>query len=164
MTILDDLLALLPDNTSGAIDAADLREIVSTIWEHGSIVEARVSALESNNTGTGSVSITGVWNLSSSAGAVPSAKSMTCDTGDFTTASWLRFAVPDKNGVDLTAAITGATRIFGQQKKDSRTWVNLNVTGLATSAGSYVEVPVNVVEFETGGVSPWGEAIVVFVV
>lgn len=31
-TTLDDLLDLLPDNTAGAIDAADLREIVSVLW------------------------------------------------------------------------------------------------------------------------------------
>jgi hypothetical protein len=30
---LDDLLALLPDNDTGAIDAADLRTIVTELWQ-----------------------------------------------------------------------------------------------------------------------------------
>lgn len=31
-TTLDDLLALLPDNQTGAITAADLREVVTGLW------------------------------------------------------------------------------------------------------------------------------------
>ena len=29
---LDDLLALLPDNNTGSIDASDLRTIVTALW------------------------------------------------------------------------------------------------------------------------------------
>lgn len=36
-TTLDDLLALLPDNTSGQISAADMRQIVSVLWGKGSL-------------------------------------------------------------------------------------------------------------------------------
>ena len=35
MTTLDDLLALLPDNTTGEISAADLRTVVTGLWNHG---------------------------------------------------------------------------------------------------------------------------------
>lgn len=33
-TTLDELLALLPDNSTGAIDAADLREVVTGLWDY----------------------------------------------------------------------------------------------------------------------------------
>lgn len=33
MATLAELLALLPDNTTGEIDAADMREIVTALWE-----------------------------------------------------------------------------------------------------------------------------------
>ena len=36
-TTLDELLALLPDNTSGQISAADMRQIVSVLWGKGSL-------------------------------------------------------------------------------------------------------------------------------
>lgn len=34
MPNLDDLLALLPDNDSGQISAADMREIVTGLWDY----------------------------------------------------------------------------------------------------------------------------------
>lgn len=37
---LDDLLALLPDNTSGAIDAADLRTVVTELWNKAAAADA----------------------------------------------------------------------------------------------------------------------------
>jgi hypothetical protein len=36
-TTLDDLLALLPDNASGQISAADMRQIVTVLWGKGSL-------------------------------------------------------------------------------------------------------------------------------
>jgi hypothetical protein len=36
-TTLDDLLALLPDNDTGAIDAADLRTAVTALWYKSAI-------------------------------------------------------------------------------------------------------------------------------
>lgn len=34
---LDDLLALLPDNASGQISAADMRQVVTVLWAKGSL-------------------------------------------------------------------------------------------------------------------------------
>lgn len=39
MTTLDDLLALLPDNETGQITAADLRTVVSELWVHSYLAE-----------------------------------------------------------------------------------------------------------------------------
>jgi hypothetical protein len=169
MATLDELLALLPDNDVGAIDAADLRAVVEGIFELGAAVEARVSALElevadlAGSVGTG-VSVTGLWSIDTRVNATPNTKSVTCDTGIFDTASWLRFAIPDKNGADLTAAALGAKRILAQQKKDGSSYVYYDVTGVASDHGSYVEVPVTVTDSASGGGNPWGEAIVVFVI
>jgi hypothetical protein len=40
---LADLLALLPDNRSGEISAADLREVVTGLWEYTAQVQAALS-------------------------------------------------------------------------------------------------------------------------
>lgn len=45
MTVLDDLLALLPDNTAGEISAADMREIVTELWNYTVSVQAMVNTL-----------------------------------------------------------------------------------------------------------------------
>lgn len=40
---LDDLLALLPDNTTGEIDAADLRDVVSALWDYTAGVQGTLN-------------------------------------------------------------------------------------------------------------------------
>lgn len=46
MSELSDLLALLPDNNTGEIDAADLRYIVTALWNDTNALVGRVTALE----------------------------------------------------------------------------------------------------------------------
>lgn len=48
-TDLNDLLALLPDNTSGQISAADMRQIVAVLWAKGSLG----GQVDSNGAGAG---------------------------------------------------------------------------------------------------------------
>ena len=43
---LEELLALLPDNTTGEIDAADLRTVVTELFNKTAAAEARLDALE----------------------------------------------------------------------------------------------------------------------
>jgi 3D (Asp-Asp-Asp) domain-containing protein len=165
MPNLDDLLALLPDNSTGEISAADLRAVISGIWEEGAIVAARVSALEqTGGSGTGVISITGSWGINTNPDATPGTKTVACDTGNFSTASVLKISKTDKDLTDLTAAIIGANRIFAQQKKDSTSWVDYTVTGAATDNGSWISVPVSVTSFAIGGGNPWGDAIIVFII
>jgi hypothetical protein len=46
---LDDLLALLPDNTSGEISAADLRTIVTELWNYTASVQATLNGVVVNS-------------------------------------------------------------------------------------------------------------------
>lgn len=53
MAELEELLELLPDNTTGEIDAADLREIVTALWE-------KIEALPISGGDDGEVTVEGV--------------------------------------------------------------------------------------------------------
>ena len=164
MSTLDDLLALLPDNNVGAIDAADLRTIVTSIWEAGAGVEARVTALELQESGGSTVSITGVWTAMPAAGATPSNKQTSTSTGDYSTTAWLRFSTTDKDNTDLTAAMSAASRVYMQAKTNSGNWANFTVDS-ATNFGGYVELSVTLVSSDgSTGASTWGDAIGVFTI
>lgn len=158
MSTLDDLLALLPDNSTGDISAADLRAVVTGVWNAGADVEARVVALE---TAGGTVSVTGVWRVrSDTGGAVPTGGEVTSDTGNFATATWLRFDDADDNGQDLTTALLAASTLYGQDYKDSANFVRYLVTD-AVDLGDFVELAVTV-DTADGVLSPgWTDAVFV---
>lgn len=157
MTTLDDLLALLPDNTTGQISAADMRTVVTGLWNSGADLEARVADLEV--AGGGAPTVTGRWQINPQAGAIPGGQQVTCDTGIFSTATWLRFAPVDQDGVDLTQALVAAQRIYAQQASSSANWCRFTVTD-AADVGQYVELTVTVEDF-AGSVSSagWQSAI-----
>ena len=45
MTLLDDMLALLPDNTSGDISAADMRSIVTDLYSNAQPVDSDLTTI-----------------------------------------------------------------------------------------------------------------------
>lgn len=179
MATLDDLLALLPDNNTGAIDAADLRYIVTELWDYtlnvqtavndGAIVaavavedlRARVAALESSAAGGGTQSITGRWQVNPQAGATPGAAQVTSDTGDPDTATWLRFSKTDQANIDLSVPLLKASTVYGQQQGDATSWARFDVTGAPTDGGSYVQVPVQIVDGQGTGAAAWQAAVIV---
>lgn len=159
---LDDLLALLPDNTTGAIDASDLRTIVTELYERIENTESRVAALEASGSSGDEYTISGVWQVNPTAGATPGGSQVTCDTGLFSTATWLRFATSDKNDLDATAALANATSIYAQQKMNAQNWARYTVSGSPTIGSGYIEVPVTV-EAHSGtvGAAAWQDAVAV---
>lgn len=162
MTTLQDLLNYLPDNSTGAIDASDLRAVVTALWEEGAAIEARTTALELDDTGGATASLTGIWQANPTAGASPQGGQVTSDTGDFDTATWLRFVPTDKNNVDLTNALQAAQSIYAQQKADAGNWVRYSIQSASVEAG-YVELAVTVLGDSGGttGAAAWQDAIVV---
>lgn len=141
---LDEMLALLPDNSTGAIGADDLRAIVTALWDHDTALSVRVAELEASSGagGGGSPSITGFWQLNPQVGTAPGTMQITADAFPLSDATWLRFAPVDQQNVDMTAALELADRFFIQQKQDSTHWARLSVAGALTDMGGYIEVPV----------------------
>lgn len=166
MATLDELLALLPDNDTGEIDAVDLRTIVTELWNQGADIAARVSALEaSSGGGDGTITANGRWQYNSQSGAVPGGMQVTADSGELALATWLRFAKFDQNNNDMTLALMGATTVFAQQQADSGSWARYTVNGSPTDGGSYVQVPVQYVTGDGSSATvEWQHAIFVFTV
>lgn len=160
MTSLDDLLALLPDNDYGAIDAADLRMITTALWTRSDELEARVSALE--NSGAAGPSVSGIWQINPTPGATPGGMQVTADTGDITVATtWLRFAKVDTTSTDMSYWLLHAAGIYGQQQSNSQNYARAAINGTPTDGGSYVQVPVTVTAVAGDGSAGWQSATVV---
>lgn len=184
MATLAELLALLPDNDTGDIDAADLRTIVTELWNQGvapSIansaaiaadqaqaqaayvaLDTRISELE-GNTSPPTLNATGHWQVNVQAGATPGGQQFTSDSGNLGTATtWLRFTKFDQSNDDFTPALMQAVSVYTQHQTNAANWVRFEVTGAATDAGSYVEIPVHRIN-SAGSVdaAAWQAAIVV---
>lgn len=161
---LDELLALLPDNNTGAIDAADLRTIVTELWNDGAKIEARVSALEVDSGGgsDSSISVSGIWQVNPQVDATPGGKQVTSDTALWTNTTLLRFDDHDQDNMDQSTVLLSATEIFMQQEQNAENWVRYAATGGGSHPAGYVEVPVT---FLNGGGSittaQWQDAVVV---
>lgn len=165
MATLEELLALLPDNSTGEISAADLREIVTQQWANDEALLARVAALEATHageTGGDQFSVTGVWQVNPIAGSTPQGAQMSGNTSTLSTATILKFAALDKLNQDSTAALMASTAIFAQMKMNSSNWVTFDVSGTPSVAGGIVTVPVTV-QGSSGvaGAAAWQDASVV---
>src|SRR5262245_11244469 len=166
---LDELLALLPDNTTGEIDAADLRTVVTELFnataavqteadstltmananaaavaEFAVTTDARIDALEEATGRTRTAS--GVWRLNTTPGAAPSDGQVSTDTAAFTDATWLRFAAVDRNATDLTGALSRAALVSMQDKDNSANWAKWQVSGAVTQVGTAWEIPVTLTD------------------
>lgn len=142
MTTLDDLLALLPDNSTGDIAPENLRTITTELWNRIDAAELRIGQLENTND---HVNVTGYWQVNPQSGAVPGGKQVTCDTGSFSTAHWLRFDPVDQTNTDLSAFLLSCVGIFAQQKSNAAQWVRYTAQPGAVRVGAYVQVPVTVI-------------------
>lgn len=161
MTTLDELLARFPDNAVGAIDADDIREVVTSLFNMITELEASLQAIQVNDSGGTTISLTGIWQVNPQAGTVPGGAQVTQDTGVLDTATWLRFNYADKSDVVLTNALLAATTIYIQNQQDASRWVKYTVNS-STDSGGYVQVGVTVTD--SGGVAGsagWQNAIVV---
>ena len=128
MTTLDDLLAMLPDNDTGAIDAADLRAIVTALWDNDADLNTRVTALEEQ---ADLATETGAWQYNSSP-PPPSGSQVRLDSDDLPVATQAAFRLTDSDGADRTllfgAAILGVRL---QDWDDSSIFASYNVIGPA---------------------------------
>lgn len=138
MTALDDLLALFPDNTSGAISAADLRTAITALWDRVTTVQTRPYDITSSaGPANGKLFISGGW-------LTPSALEIHNNASDGTATPWGAF---DAAGVLLRL-----------DRNDGQGVLRLTTTGAATSQGAYGNVPVQV--DSVSGAAPGNAALV----
>ena len=129
---LDELLALLPDNTTGAIDAADLRIIVTELFamadSYGQVFSYRFNASASNPATWGQIAVDPPWSdntalfrISKTAddgqavsfaliAAAPHARFvLTSADGSVLRADLAGTAIDNGDNVDIPVAVTGRT-------------------------------------------------------
>jgi hypothetical protein len=91
--------------------------------------------------------VPGVWNTHLTAGGVPPQGEVSSSNGGFTTPTWLRFSIFDRNGADNTALLrelpTGS-QILGWIEGNPGDRTVFTTTGLTTQTAAYVQVPVAV--------------------
>lgn len=134
---LDEMLARLPDNTTGEIGADDLRAIVSGLYEFAAA--ALVVGYKWNKAdtpGAQQAAVTPDWALG------PSSLMLAKEAASATTPSWDHIAEALLPGHYLRVRQNGtpATHFVAQ------------ITGARTDAGDWFAVPVDIVEID--GVEP----------
>lgn len=134
---LEELLALLPDNTTEEISPADMRTIVSELWAQSAqalanvqtlrvATVARIDALEAEgNTRTAA----GIWTLDPNPAHQPTQGEIVTDTGALADATLLMMHRLTRGGVDLGAAVASAQKLSLQSEFDQNNWVKFDVTG-----------------------------------
>lgn len=124
-------------------------------------IEAYLASLEVG--GNGGLGLMGEWQINPQPGVVPHGHQLSCDTGVFATATWLRFVKLDESSTDFSTLISNAVSMYGQMKSNSDNWITYDFAGPAVDMGSYIQRPVTFKE--SGGsiaVAQWQAAKIVF--
>jgi hypothetical protein len=189
---LDELLALLPDNTTGEIAAADMRTIVTELWNYTVEVQGdlntaavtaaneataaqataqsaytsldqRVSALEGGSV-TPTYQASGRWQINPQPGT-PGGMQVSADQASWASASVLRFSITDQDNENVRNVLMNASEVWGQMAQDDQQWGRWDITGAAVDHDTYVEQPVSFVS-GAGSIATagWQSGIFVFTV
>lgn len=161
MSNFDELLALFPDNSTGEISAADMREAMTIIANLGQGNQARITALEQQVPTVG-VSVSGVWQINPTPASAPGPAEVTCDTGLFGTASYINFDKHASGGIDFSSILANAVSIYVQQKNNGDNWVRYTVNGPVIDGGTYTQVTVTIEDSHgVSGTGAWQAAVFV---
>jgi len=145
VTILDELLALFPDNTTGDISAADMRQAMTLLAGNMLTNSARITAVE-RETPTLGISVSGLWQLYPEVNGVPGNEQATCDTGSFGTATVLNLNNIAQGGTNWRNNLLGAASIYAQQQTNPDNWIKYTVRATPTDHGTWVAIPVTVAD------------------
>lgn len=147
MATLDELLALLPDNDTGEIDAVDLRTIVTALWDRA---------------GT---TVGGTWKYSPDTDGTPQTTFFQFDTTLPVDATRIDFNVHDVSGSNLRTLLLNAHRFVIQQATNPDNWAAYVVTEQAVVSGDGEVVSMNITRTagEGAGISAaWQDILVYF--
>jgi hypothetical protein len=128
---LSELLALLPDNTTGQIGADDMRTITTELFN-------AIQAVQDTN------ALTATWQFNTTPYMAPPDGQFSTDTGAIAGAAFLRFANKDAAGVDQSAVLIRISELYGQDASNAANWIHW-ACPYATNVGpGYVDVPISV--------------------
>jgi len=130
---LDEMLALLPDNTTGEIDAADLRAIVTDLYDAAH---------------TQGVAYTFEWTDDQT----PPNGKLSLNQGWQTFSTTMNLSETSADGQVLTFGTIDASRVRIVLHPATGGTLKLDTTGPSTDLGGYRSVPVQVLEIT--GTSP----------
>lgn len=125
MTTLDDLLALLPDNTTGDIGADDLRTIVTELWNLASMAGQAFSYQ---------------WTTS----PVPGVGKLNMDQGWTNVSSIVRVSETTDDGESMTFGMLDATGGQLWLQNSSGSQMRATVLGPSVDQGNYREIPIQI--------------------
>jgi hypothetical protein len=138
---LDEMLLLLPDNTTGLISAGDMRAIVTDLYQAANSV---------------SNAYTFKW---SNAGTAPAAGHVTMDVPWLTSATKVLVSETADDGTVLSFATLDsavAARVWITTASGQK--LTANITGVSIDVGTYRELPIQVVSI--AGAQPANNAAV----
>jgi len=141
VTTLNDLLALLPDNTSGDISAADLRTITTALWNRvNAIVDRPYTTTNSAGPASGKLYVQGGW-------ATPTGLELHDTSGDGAATPW--------------STIQAGTWLR-LDRNDGQGILRLTATGTPVDSGTTGSVSVSVRDV-TGTAPPNGSPVTLYV-
>ena len=152
------MLALLPDNDTGDITAADLRQIVTGLYD-----------LASASGGGGVVGVPGGhWHFNPATGS-PSARQLTFNDTELATATTMRITPVDQDDVDWGAVLRalrpgnpgGAILV---QTRDGSAFAGFKLSSAINDTGSFIEISVEMISGNGYGMLADQDVLVSFTV
>ena len=144
---LNDLEAQVTALTAQvAVNTAEIdtnRTLVISLNNEVLAMTPRVAALETDVAMLKKrFSTVGRWQTNTQVGAVPGGMQVTSDTGNFSQATWLRFAKIDQTSTEMSEMLKDATMFIIQHQNDSSMWVHMEATGPVSMQSTYVQIPI----------------------
>jgi hypothetical protein len=145
--LLADLLALIPDAPPGNISAADLRDVVTALYNQPKL------------------SFDTRWSYNAGVGINPPNQDLVFNHADPGSATWVRFSNLSKDNWDMDGALlrlqVGAWMHL-QDANDSTRWLRAEVSGAPTAvAGPPASVQVPFIVLTMGVTTGWTADVVV---
>lgn len=179
---LDQLLALLPDNDQGEVSAADMRTIVTELFDkseantgdmeimgeavlnYRAATNARIDTLERAEDSQ-TFTVSGVWEYLVVPNTDPNDGQVSADVVLPVNAATLRFASKDLSGTDFGTLLPLASAIVAQQRDRAENFIAYNVSGMASqTGGTDWSIPVTVTNSSGQLDQAWPEIAVVLTV
>ena len=146
---LAELLALIPDNDTGAIDADDLRTIVTGLYNQPKL------------------SFFTRWSYQATPASLPANQNVSFQAADPGASTYANFSLTSKDSLDMGGALLRlqlGARIHFQDANDDTRWMRSEVSAAPSAlAGPPAGVQIPIVKIASGITTGWtGDVLVLF--
>lgn len=173
MTTEESINALLPDNNTGAISAADVRaafalilaDIAAEADEREAGDAALAEAIEAVSGTAATISVQGTWQYAGVT-MTPEWGQFGSDSDTLADATMVYFSAHKSDGVDIGSVIaqmSAGDQVFGVSTTDPETKGRFDVTGDAVLDDGVVAIPVTPVSLGGDGLLGWEQVSVIFI-